>query len=110
MYVCMYVLYVYIFMYCIETVCIEEALSIQEESHPGEVSMETAVTLNNLGVVNAHIGNNMYVCMYVCMYTKRWDFISSPFSLSFFAGDLKKAQSYLQRTADVSLCVFVSAA
>ena len=72
MYVCMYVfMYVYIFMHCIETVCIEEALSIQEESHPGEVSMETAVTLNNLGVVNAHIGNNMYVCMYVCMYTKR---------------------------------------
>ena len=95
-------------------VCIEEALSIQEEHHPGDVSMETAVTLNNLGVVNAHIGNNMYVCMYacmyVCMYTKRWNFISSPFSLSFFAGDLKKAQSYLQRTADVSLCVFVSAA
>ena len=65
------ILYVYIFMYCIETVCIEEVLSIQEESHPGEVSMETAVTLNNLGVVNAHIGNNMYVRMYVCIYTKR---------------------------------------
>jgi len=34
---------------------IEEALSIQIEQH-GENSIETAVTINNLGVLSAHLG------------------------------------------------------
>ena len=51
----------------------------------------------------------MYACMYVCIQSVEILLVLLS-SFLFFVGDLKKAQSYLQRTADVSLCVFVSAA
>ena len=56
---------------------------------------------------------SVIICMYACMYVfiQSVEILLVPLSpFLFFAGDLKKAQSYLQRTADVSLCVFVSAA
>jgi hypothetical protein len=40
-------------------VLIEEALSIQIEQH-GENSIETAVTINNLGVLSAHLGETLF--------------------------------------------------